>query len=401
MVAKNKKINPIDSITDVNRIREFLSNHPRDLLLFDMITQTGLDLSNILRLKVGDLDGVKIGDDFPLDANHFQYDFSPIVTPRIVKTFQVYKKSVRLASEDFLFKSQNSHKALTALSVSRLVRNWFSAIGLKGLTGVRSLKKTWEVHFRDQSGAFAIRGHISLKQNSLGVVAVPSLGNAIYEKLFSGILIGEIAPKTRLYLKKLAEEMKVSTIPVRDALNRLEANGLVVVQKNRSYLVNWLSKERLAEITKMRLLMEPYAAREGFINYTTETIGKMREAHEIIVSLTKANYQQNVDKIMALNHEFHFELYRQSRMPLLIEMLESLWQRISPYKHIYLKENTDWNPLEGAYRHHEWILSGLKKKDCKLVIKGVKGDIKTPYEFNVNYSSTRQGEAGLNDSDEV
>ena len=55
------KINPIQSRSDIDRIRDILKGKPRDLLLFDLATRTGLDIKQILNIRVRDLLGCKIG----------------------------------------------------------------------------------------------------------------------------------------------------------------------------------------------------------------------------------------------------------------------------------------------------------------------------------------------------
>jgi DNA-binding transcriptional regulator YhcF (GntR family) len=244
---------------DVKRLRRRLSSNPRDLLLFNLITQAGLKLRDVLNLKVKDLDGLSEGDPITVSDTSTDLEGKPVMTRRIKESYNMLLKQNRSHSEDYLIRSKKSKAPLEPPSVSRLVAQWFRQEKLEGLTGVKSLRKTWERHFspntqsddlETQSGGESIYGNFVTRK----------ISDQIHTKLLDLILTGRLAPGQRLISRHIADEMNVSPMPVRDALNRLAANGIVNLESNRSFYVNSLSKKDLNEITDMRMILEPIAA---------------------------------------------------------------------------------------------------------------------------------------------
>src|SRR5438094_10422755 len=83
---------------------------------------------------------------------------------------------------------------------------------------------------------------------------------AVYGELRRRILSGVLEPSAPLNQEALAPELGVSVTPVREAVRRLEAEGLVQFQAHKTVVVAPLSREELREIYEVRLQLDPYAA---------------------------------------------------------------------------------------------------------------------------------------------
>src|SRR5437763_8262726 len=83
---------------------------------------------------------------------------------------------------------------------------------------------------------------------------------AVYGELRSRILAGSLEPAARLNQEALALEFGVSVTPIREAVRRLEAEGLVQLQAHKTVLIAPLSGEELEEIYELRLQLDPFAA---------------------------------------------------------------------------------------------------------------------------------------------
>jgi integrase len=139
-------IEPIRDVQDVERIRGALWERPRDLLLFDLATRMGVRMRDLLRLRVGDLRGLQVGDE--LSIGQGRRTRQRVVMDKVVyETFQRYLGETGGQPDDYLFRLRRGTKPLDASQVSRMIRRWFETVGLDGLNGSRSLHKTWEVHY--------------------------------------------------------------------------------------------------------------------------------------------------------------------------------------------------------------------------------------------------------------
>jgi DNA-binding GntR family transcriptional regulator len=103
-----------------------------------------------------------------------------------------------------------------------------------------------------------------------GIDRIVSLSERAYRLLRQQILRGAIAPDAKLKIDALQREHALSSSPLREALNRLAAEGLVVMDENRGFRVAPMSPEDLQDITSLRLLVEPAAMREAVASANDE-----------------------------------------------------------------------------------------------------------------------------------
>lgn len=113
---------------------------------------------------------------------------------------------------------------------------------------------------------------------SLTPLELVSVEDGVYRALRQEIGRLELAPGERLRLEELAARFQVSLTPVRQALRRLESEGLVVSRPRRGSLVAPLDVEELEEIQALRLGLETFLAREGAERCTPEALAEMEAA---------------------------------------------------------------------------------------------------------------------------
>jgi DNA-binding GntR family transcriptional regulator len=105
----------------------------------------------------------------------------------------------------------------------------------------------------------------------------PPLSEQIYVRLTQMLRVGAFAPSERLVDAALAQSLSVSRTPVREALNRLAADGMLETSAGGFQVVTPTDSD-MAEIFEMRRLLEPPAARQAVRLATAETFGRLREA---------------------------------------------------------------------------------------------------------------------------
>ena len=125
----------------------------------------------------------------------------------------------------------------------------------------------------------------------------PIMPQILTEKLREAIIFGEILPETRLTEEEIAERFRVSRSPVRDALRRLEADGLIQREDRRGARVAAISRRDLDEVYLCRIPLEGLAASEAAVRRTPEQLAQL-EAHlgtmEGASGDTRAYFRSNV-----------------------------------------------------------------------------------------------------------
>jgi DNA-binding GntR family transcriptional regulator len=183
---------------------------------------------------------------------------------------------------------------------------------------------------------------------------------AIYEQLANAIVSGKLHPGERLTLKSISTQFSISNMPVREALRKLEANKLVKRERNRSICVTELSVQSIEEIIEIRLILECYAAGKAAQIRSDEAVDRLESLHKRI-TLTKV-----VEKYLQVNRDFHFTIYEEAKLPILTEIIKSLWERYSPYLYILHRNERRW-PIESVLKNHQGLLEAVQNKDAERV----------------------------------
>lgn len=105
-----------------------------------------------------------------------------------------------------------------------------------------------------------------------------STDEPVYERLRSGIVEGRYAPGARLIEQVIAAELGVSRTPVREALRRLESDGLVVSERNRGVMVRQVTAAEVDDLYELRGRLESYAAELAAERRTAEQLGAIHAA---------------------------------------------------------------------------------------------------------------------------
>lgn len=140
------KAEPIKDVKDIRAIKKILADKPRDLCLFTLGINTNLRASDLLRIAVADVDGLKAGDELEIKEQKTGKARRITLNKAVVKAIEGLLSSGGHESGDILFKGQRG--PLTVPSVNRLVKGWCREINLKGNYGSHTLRKTFGYHQR-------------------------------------------------------------------------------------------------------------------------------------------------------------------------------------------------------------------------------------------------------------
>ncbi|KML64867.1 GntR family transcriptional regulator [Pectobacterium peruviense] len=175
-----------------------------------------------------------------------------------------------------------------------------------------------------------------------------------FEILINAIEKGELLPGERLQETRLAQQFGLSRTPIREALHRLEALGLVEPGPQRGLMIAQISYERLRQLFAVREGLERLAMELAVASASTEELELLQDMVNVEKTLTDS--QQLHDH----NRLFHRQIYRATHNPYLNEMLENL--RI----HLSLLRGTTYESTkrtEEARREHQAIVEALVRRD--------------------------------------
>ncbi len=104
-----------------------------------------------------------------------------------------------------------------------------------------------------------------------------SLAESVYARLREDILLGRLSSGTPLTEKELADRLNISRTPIREALRRLQEDGLVEIRHGRGAWVKQVSFRDIVEAYEIRMLVEPYAARQAASHLSAECAQRLRQ----------------------------------------------------------------------------------------------------------------------------
>ena len=197
--------------------------------------------------------------------------------------------------------------------------------------------------------------------------SVPSVRERTYEHLKSVILSGRFRPGERLAEEHLAEELGVSRTPVREALHKLEQDGLIEPLESRGFCIPYDSLEEVEDLFDLRTVLEGYALRVICERITDE---QLKRLEEMIGESDNALDRGRLDEVFQWNTQFHDTLHA---MVAHKRRFHSLIVNMRKYVLRYRKDTLQY--LDGGQRAsegHRQILLALKLKDpeiCERVMR--------------------------------
>ena len=152
-----------------------------------------------------------------------------------------------------------------------------------------------------------------------------------YGAIRDGILAGRHSPGQRLIADELAKELGVSRMPVREALHRLEAAGLVTIAPHRGAMVSELSENECAEIYHIRAVLDGLATRLASPNLSQADHTRLSR---LLDEMDAAVTAQDLERVLRVNREFHTLIWDAARAPRLRELLENLYDASQRFRNI-------------------------------------------------------------------
>jgi integrase len=182
-------VDPIRKPKDIKNIAKNLKANPRDHLLFLMGVNNGIRVCDLIKLKVGQVRNLNVGDGLPIKESKTGKDNIIVINKTVYKALKNYLDEIQPNDEDYLFPSRKGNSHIGSQRVSKLVKEWTGAINLKGNYGCHSLRKTWGYIQRTQ---FGVGFEIICKRYNHSSPAITMRYLGIEDKELHGVLMNEI-----------------------------------------------------------------------------------------------------------------------------------------------------------------------------------------------------------------
>jgi DNA-binding GntR family transcriptional regulator len=202
-----------------------------------------------------------------------------------------------------------------------------------------------------------------------GHIIQKPLGQNAYMVLKSEILKGDIGPGEILREVKLAKKLGTSRTPIREAILKLQQDGLVTPLANKGFKVMEFSNDKIQEIFGIRSVLEGYAGSLAVQNIKASQIGTLEK------NISKTEYyftNWDMGRLFELNSRFHDIIIEAAQSELLLDMISNLRSYIQRYRiaMLYTREK-----FHISIEHHKRILSALKAKDATGVEEAIREHI--------------------------
>lgn len=185
------------------------------------------------------------------------------------------------------------------------------------------------------------------------------LRDVVFNTLRQAILKGELKPGERLMEIALAERLGVSRTPIREAMRKLELEGLVVMIPRRGAQVANITEKDLNDVLDVRIALENMAIEKACERMTEEEMGRLWVAAK---EFERTMGEGNLVKLAEADVAFHEIIYRAADNRRLNQVLNNLREQIYRYRVEYLKEEETRNVL---VMEHEELTQAIKERDVK------------------------------------
>lgn len=195
-----------------------------------------------------------------------------------------------------------------------------------------------------------------------------SAADPIYDSLKELIVSGEIAGDVPLRQDEIAKQHGVSKIPVREALRRLEIEGLVTFRPNRGAIVRKLSAAEILQLMDIRVALECRAIELAIPNMIEDDLASAR------LLLMDYSAETEIARWSDMNLQFHHMLYEPCGNAHLVSLITDIEQRIGPYSRLRV---TEASGLDRPMREHADILEACKQGEVQEAVNLLRQHIET------------------------
>lgn len=213
--------------------------------------------------------------------------------------------------------------------------------------------------------------------NELNLNSYKPLRDIVFDNIRTAILEGVLKPGERLMEMQLAEQLGVSRTPVREAIRKLELEGLVVMVPRKGAYVAQMSKKDVEELLEIRYALEGVCTKYATGRIYPEELMELENISEKLEAAVKDN---NLEEILKCDLKFHDIIYRSSKNEQLYQMTNSLWEKIYRFRFVYM---SDYTSAVNIVQEHLEILNAIKAGNSELAENLARKHIQRAQDFMI------------------
>ena len=183
------------------------------------------------------------------------------------------------------------------------------------------------------------------------------LRDVVFNTLRQAILRGELKPGERLMEIQLANRLGVSRTPIREAIRKLELEGLVLMIPRKGAEVAEITEKNMLDVLEVRRALEELAVKLACERITEEEIQELKDAAD---AFQKILSEKDITKIAEADEAFHDVIFKSTGNDRLIQLLNSLREQMYRYRLEYLKRE-EYHPQ--LLEEHQQIIDRITRKD--------------------------------------
>jgi DNA-binding GntR family transcriptional regulator len=199
-----------------------------------------------------------------------------------------------------------------------------------------------------------------------------SAADYAYEQLKKRIIEMEMEPSLHIIEEKLSQELSISRTPLRQALYRLESEGLMYKHPNGHMIIADITIRDVEEVYSVREQLESLIASEAAQNMTQDSLYQLENN---VALMKRAAVTKRNEEVIKLGGDFHNILYGLSTNSTAKRFLSQLHDHIERYRRVGGYKNPDYSP-HISFQEYDLIFRSLKLKDVDKVDNAMRSHIK-------------------------
>lgn len=193
----------------------------------------------------------------------------------------------------------------------------------------------------------------------------PTTQQAVLDELRELLRSGRLRPGAHIVQDRLAEELGISRVPLREALRALLAEGQISYEAHRGYVVTELSIDDLADVYRIRELLEPEALRASLPRMDDADVARVIDLeHQVVAAAARGD----VVEMSRANRAFHLALVDPCRQPRLLWHLRLLWDATDVYRLVLYSDAVDRERVEAE---HRTVREAVVARDVEALLDAV------------------------------
>ena len=200
------------------------------------------------------------------------------------------------------------------------------------------------------------------------------LRDVVFNTLRRAIITGEFAPGERLMEISLANRLGVSRTPVREAIRKLELEGLVIMIPRKGAQVAKITEKSLRDVIEIRCVLEEFAASLACERITEEGKEKLKEAHQQFVDTVQS---RDILDIVEKDEKFHDAIFQATSNDKLITIINNLREQFYRYRMEYVRDIEQHSVL---VTEHENLLHAIFNHDSETAKQIMRTHLKNQQE---------------------